>query len=142
MGTPLLKYEGNYLIVKLNLGWVEIISLSTIGVTILSTMFIYGRIYLAKNDTLNSKYILSIIGIIGFTYHFMYSVFVSINNYLSGIYLHKAKHILFPLSENYIVFKSPFIYFYDYIQGIILIISIVMTLFLVNRQKKAQIITK
>jgi len=142
LGTPLLKYEGNYLIVKLNLGWIEIISLSTIGVTILSTMFIYGQAYIYKNKSFNYKYILAILGITGFTYHFVYSVFVFSNNYLSHIYLHKTKHILCSLSQNYIVFKSPFNYFYVYIQGIILIISITMTLFLIKRQKKTQFIAK
>lgn len=135
LASPLLKYESNYLIVQLNLGWIEIISLSTIGVTTLSTMFIYGRTYISQNNSFSSQYILSTIGIIGFTYHFVYSMFVFVNNYLSGIYLHKTKHILFTLSENYIIFKSPINYFYDYVHISVLIISIITTCILVQQSK-------
>lgn len=130
--SPDLKYEGNKIIRYFNLSWKQIIIIVSIVTIVLIYSFIMSiktimcqaRSYAIGNSTSsvkglfrNTKVAMSFL-LIGFFFtHFYCSIFVSINNYLSYIFLFDIENSFTRISFWYItVVKNlyPHFYFYNY----------------------------
>jgi len=115
LASPDLKYEGNYFIRKLELGWLEILLLVTSFLIIITLGLAYiNRNYrridngikfikISKIKIFWSKKLLINFFILGLFYiHFTYSIFIVTNNYLSYIFLSKVNNIFTPIANWYI----------------------------------------
>ena len=104
-GTPDLKFEGNPIIIYLNLKWPGIIIgasfavLLTIGLVIWINGFNYQK-------RINNKTLIWAL-LTWFYAHFSYSIFVIANNYLSIVQLHKTnEHFLYEIAVSYVNFYN------------------------------------
>jgi hypothetical protein len=127
LASPDLKYEGNWIVRHFDLNWGQIIFFAISGALLLSSIFLialnYIHIYFEEHN-LNSghsilyeifnkiKLILSFL-LIGYFYkHLFYSIFVTINNYLSYIYLYRLENSLSKISTWYINKEIMYIHFF------------------------------
>jgi hypothetical protein len=147
LASPNLSLEGNKLIQLFDLDWPIIISGAYTFSISISILFIYANKHLTKHYFNSSSHkivlkdviftrknaILFLIFIIFFS-HLLISVFVTINNILSYIYLHKIENHLTSLSIKYLEFKalfSPNFYLYSY--SILCCFSIIASYLLIRK---------
>jgi len=130
LASPNLYLEGNKLVRSFDLSWpVIIIGTYTFGISI-SILFAYASNNLLK-DCFNSsirkialkdliftkKYVIPFLIFTIFFSHLFISIFLTINNIFSYIYIQNIENHLTPLSIKYLKFKSlfnPNFYFYSY----------------------------
>ncbi len=117
-GTPDLKFEGNPIIIYLNLKWPGIIIgasfavLLTIGLVIWINGFNYQK-------RINNKAFVWIL-LTWFYAHFSYSIFVIANNYLGIVQLHKTnEHFLHEIAVSYVNFYNQHLPYWVYVSFII-----------------------
>jgi hypothetical protein len=132
MASPDLKKEGNIIIQYFKLNWnqifisVAVITIILISSFIIATNFInnYFRVNIIKVNTLlteiiflNKKMLISFF-ILGIFYsHLFCSIFLTINNYLSYIYLFDVKSSLREISILYLTIETkynPYFFYYAY----------------------------
>jgi hypothetical protein len=132
MASPDLKKEGNIIIQYFKLNWnqifisVAVITIILISSFIIATNFInnYFRVNIIKVNTLlteiiflNKKMLISFF-ILGIFYsHLFCSIFLTINNYFSYIYLFDVKSSLREISILYLTIETkynPYFFYYAY----------------------------
>lgn len=121
MASPDLKYEFNRVVRYLDLNFTGIIIMCSINAAGVLIYLFTGRGYMEhyldeKNIEGQSLYyrifhnrrlLLSLILITIFYSHLFSSFYVTINNYLSHIYLNKPQSLLKGIADSYIGFTSP-----------------------------------
>ena len=137
LATPDLKYEGNWIVRFFNLNWSQfIIFYSLIGLFVTLGLLIalnYLHKYYQENikdsETFileafhNKKILISFIMLGCFYSHIINLVHITINNYLSFIYLFRIENALSKISTFYIYHQS---FFLHYIQVVPIIIGYVI----------------
>jgi hypothetical protein len=117
LSTPDLKYEYNVIIKTLNLSWAEIIFGASITVMCVIMLIVKAETVFATDHQNNSrsnihKVLFSLV-VVFFYSHFLYSIFVIVNNYLSFIYLQgKDDFFLKELAVKYVYFYQPIMSWY------------------------------
>jgi hypothetical protein len=127
IATPDLKYEGNWLVRKFNLGWNHIL-IKDFLILIIMTMslfiasdFFHRYFHHGTSGKRNlklfqsKKFLLSFIGFGAFYSHLIYTFFVIINNYLGFIYINNIENIFSNISTFYIIktmLENPHFQFY------------------------------
>jgi len=132
LATPDLKYESNWMVRCFNLNWSQIIIKDSFIVIFMTLVLLIALNYMhgyfqdsniKNNKTFivmvfqNKKLLISYIILGTFYSHLMYTVFVTINNYLGYIYLYRIGNALSAISTFYlnkIMIGHP--YFLLYIQ--------------------------
>jgi hypothetical protein len=141
--TPDLKYEVNWFIRIFNLNWSKIIICATIVTILLSLLFLitlsithkYFNFNINKNDHFLLKEIihkkelsLSFLLFGCFYSHLFGSGFVTINNILNFIYLHRSASPLNSIATGYVKIETFFqSYYYIYTQIIVVITGFAFT---------------
>ena len=90
LATPNLQFESNSVIKHFNLGWISIVMLAVVGVSLMCLMLLCARLYFVGFflesqgslclNTVSFKFILSFLLLVGFYFHFLYSIFLVFNN--------------------------------------------------------------
>jgi hypothetical protein len=137
LASPDLEFEGNIFINYFKLNWNQIIFLAAFLTIFLACLFIYASKYVHSFFRINSinkkfsdaaiirnkKIILSYFAFSCFYSHFFCSIFLSINNYLSYIYLFGIQNIFTSISIKYLTVGArmkPYFFLYAYIFFVIL----------------------
>lgn len=117
LASPDLKYEGNWIIRYLHLGWTEILILvpvnSLFEIVILFLGLSYTHSYYQKNRTdsgpgffrrifKNKKLVFSLIAVGYFYNHLFFSIYITFSNYLSHLYINRIENIFSGISDYYI----------------------------------------
>jgi len=116
LASPDLRYEGNWFIRYFNLSWSQIIIKDSFIVLIISTGLFIALDYIHKYYRENIRYshsfiveifcktkiLMCFIIVCCFYSHLFYSIFVTLNNYLSYIYLDKINSFLSRMSTFYV----------------------------------------
>lgn len=130
LATPDLKYEGNWIVVKFNLGWRGIIIKDILIFTLVTSSLIVSMNILIgysksnlfnsykdliKSTVLNVKLLFSLI-VLGIFYSHLINLFhIVINNYLGYFYLHKTEGCLKNFATYYIKNQKYFLFYIQYL---------------------------
>jgi hypothetical protein len=120
LASPDLKYEGNWLVRNLYLNWNQIIMVGILHAILTCVLFFLAVNYSHKkiSESINTprigllnmlskdKKLLVSLFMVGYFYnHFLYSFFITINNYLSHLYINKIENVFSNISGFYINFE-------------------------------------
>ncbi len=122
--SPDLNYEWNPIIRYFNLNWTTIITLTYLLISIVFYLYILSFKNQLFKKTNKLTYIVDFLIIIAFTFHFTYSIFVVINNFLSFYYLNGKNQNLFLLSKKYVIFYNSLPGFFYFINALFLVMSL------------------
>ena len=148
LASPDLKYENNWIVRYLKLGWGGLLTKDVIIILFMTTVVVIAYGYLRLNSqniksqnksflTLvvrNKKYLLSYIVLGTFYSHILFSAFIIINNYLGYIFLYCNENVLFNLSDYYIrIITTGHPNFLKFMQILIPIPGFIFTYFYIKR---------
>jgi hypothetical protein len=132
IGTPDLKYESNWIIKTLNMSWPEIVCGASLIVLVTIILIFKAENVFVESDCQkqilsNLREFLLCVVVIFFYSHFIYSIYVVINNCLSAIYLHgKNDFVLKEFALKYVHFYQKnaswyniFTHFISFLLGLI-----------------------
>ena len=148
---PDLKHEGNIVTQYFQMTWNQVITVSAFGVLLMTIFLSLGLehidthyreikrkcIQIVNFKLYYLKLLISVTILILFYSHFIYSIFVTINNYLGYIHVFKIENSFTKISTWYIntvTINQP--YFHLYCQFTSFIAAIVVTEFKVKRISK------
>jgi hypothetical protein len=145
LASPDLKYEGNIFVRFFNMGWKEILIFFPLHAFIICNLFLIGlryinRYYQEHNQVFdhsflyevfhNRKLFLSFFFYGYFYKHLFFSLYITANNYLSYLYIHKIENSFTSLSQWYInVELSVEPYFFVILEVAFTIIAIFFTIY-------------
>ena len=124
LASPDLKFEDNFIVSQLNLKWTALILMGSIITIVNISIFLYAKNYFKGISINNIKSSIILFGIFGFYYHLIYSYLITINNYLSYIYLYSKNSILYNISNTFISNRTYV--FYIYLKIFIAILSLIL----------------
>ncbi len=117
LASPDLKYEWNLIVRYFNLGWTQILILvpinSFLEIVLLYVGISYTHSYYQNNTTTsgsgflrrifkNRKLVFSLF-LVGYFYnHLFFSIYITISNYLSHLYINNIENIFSGISDYYI----------------------------------------
>jgi hypothetical protein len=120
LASPDLKYEGNWIVRYFNLGWTQILILvpvnSLLEIVLLYVGISYTHSYYQQNRTSsgsgffrrifkNKKLVFSLF-VVGYFYnHLFFSIYITLSNYLSHLYINNIENIFSGISDHYIGFE-------------------------------------
>lgn len=149
LASPDLKYEYNWIVRHFGLNWVQIIlygschALLTVFLFLLALNYIHSfykegtiivrnriAVYLVHNRLLSISLVL-----VGYFYNnLFYSVYVTLNNYLSHLYINKEENLFSRISDSYINFEIMCgKYFFPITYVISISVAVIYTIFLVRK---------
>lgn len=116
LATPDLRYEGNWMVRSFNMGWSQILIKDFLIVTFMTITLLLALNYthgffqsnIRSNTGVliivfkNKKLLISLIILGTFYSHFIYTVFVTVNNYLAYVYLYQTDTIINSISTFYV----------------------------------------
>jgi hypothetical protein len=120
LGTPDLKYEGNWIIRHFHLSWTQIIIMMSVNAIILAAWLLIGqkmaRKYFVSNPVNTKKHfvlevirswklIISLYFMGSFYAHLFTTIYICGNNYLSYVYLLKIDNLFSGIATAYINFE-------------------------------------
>jgi hypothetical protein len=137
LASPDLEFEGNIFINYFKLNWNQIIFLAAFFTILLACLLIFASKYVHsffRINSINKKFsdaaivrnkriILSYFAFSCFYSHFFCSIFLSINNYLSYIYLFGIQNIFTSISIKYLSVGArmkPYFFLYAYVFFVIM----------------------
>jgi hypothetical protein len=139
LGTPDLKYESNWIINTFSMGWLEIMCSTAVGIAFIIILVIKAEIFLIEHKSKKSfhKFLFCLV-IIFFYTHFIYSIYVVINNCLSIIYLHaEDDFVIKKLSIKYVHFYNKDITWYNiFTHSVSFCAGLIVSIFRIERIRR------
>ncbi len=149
LASPDLKYEGNWIVRYFHLGWTEILILvpfnSLMEIVLLYLGLNYTHSYYQKNRTdsgpgffrrifKNKRLVISLF-VVGYFYnHLFFSIYITISNYLSHLYINKIESVFSGISDYYISIEIMWgKLFFPAVHLVIITITIFYIIFIVKR---------
>jgi hypothetical protein len=145
LASPDLKYEGNIYVRFFHLNWSQILVFFTLHALLVNVFFLAGlnfiHTYYKQNDrkerhnflseVFHKKKLLLSFFIFGyFSKQLFYSIYITVNNYLSYIYIFKIENVFTKISTWYINIEIlVYPYFFPVLEGLFITIAIIYTFF-------------
>lgn len=117
LGSPDLKFEGNWVVKNFGLNWIQIIIFGTSHALLAAILFLlsinYTHIFFRKSIDPNRRRFVSLLihnrllflslFAVGYFYNnLFYSVFITFNNYLSHLYINNIENMFSNISDSYV----------------------------------------